>query len=102
MTNAIEACQLQTGQVHLTLMERDAHWLIQILDNGVGIPEEVIPKLGYEGCSFGKDHGTGLGLYDAKRYLESCGGELQIRSRWGEGTQVLLIFPKSSPSRREA
>lgn len=102
INNSTEACQNQSGQVHLTLLERDEHWLIQIMDNGVGIPEEVLPKLGQEGGSFAKVHGTGLGLYDAQKALKDSGGELQIRSRLGEGTQVLLIIPKIKLSIKEA
>jgi signal transduction histidine kinase len=102
VNNSIEALQNQAGLVDLTLMERQEHWLIQVMDNGIGISEEVLPKLGQEGSSFAKEAGIGLGLYDARIALESLGGGLQINSRLGEGTQVLLIMPKFKIDFKEA
>ncbi|WP_374035266.1 sensor histidine kinase [Bdellovibrio bacteriovorus] len=94
LNNALEALPESEASINLTLMERQDHWLLQIMDNGSGIPEDILPKLAQEGVSYGKDNGNGLGLYDAKKTLESVGGDLQIRSRVGVGTQVVLRFPK--------
>jgi len=95
INNALEALPESEASIGLTLMERPQHWLLQIMDNGCGIPEEVLPRLTQEGVSHGKERGHGLGLFDARKTLESIGGELQIRSRVGVGTQVVLLFPKA-------
>ncbi|KYG62819.1 hypothetical protein AZI87_16215 [Bdellovibrio bacteriovorus] len=95
LNNSLEALPAAEAAINLTLLERDEHWLLQIMDNGSGIPEDVLPKLMQEGFTHGKENGHGLGLYDAKKTLESIGGELQLRSRWGVGTQVVLLFPKN-------
>lgn len=94
LNNSLEALPAAEAAINLTLLERDEHWLLQIMDNGSGIPEDVLPKLMQEGFTHGKENGHGLGLYDAKKTLESIGGELQLRSRPGVGTQVVLLFPK--------
>ncbi|WP_374080445.1 sensor histidine kinase [Bdellovibrio bacteriovorus] len=96
INNSLEALPETEASINLTLMERQEHWLLQIMDNGCGIPEEVLPRLTQEGVSHGKEQGHGLGLFDARKTLESIGGELQIRSRVGVGTQVVLLFPKTS------
>lgn len=94
LNNSIEAAPESEGQINLSLLERDDRWLLQIMDNGCGIPEEILPQLMAEGKSYGKENGNGLGLFDARKTLQSIGGDLQIRSRVGVGTQVLLIFPR--------
>lgn len=101
INNSLEALPEREASINLTLMERPEHWLLQIMDNGSGIPEEVLSKLGQEGVSHGKDQGHGLGLFDARKSLESVGGELQIRSRLGIGTQVVLLIPKKHESLAE-
>ncbi|MDG0817793.1 sensor histidine kinase [Bdellovibrio svalbardensis] len=98
LNNAIEASLEKDAQINVSLLDREDCWLLQIMDNGCGIPEEVLPRLMAEGMTFGKDHGHGLGLFDARKTLQSIGGDLQIRSRVAVGTQVLLIFPKAGKS----
>nr|BFD58989.1 hypothetical protein CKG001_10960 [Bdellovibrio sp. CKG001] len=98
LNNSLEALPEKEASINLTLMERQDHWLLQIMDNGCGIPEEILPQLTQEGVSYGKEKGNGLGLYDAKKALQSVGGDLQIRSRVGVGTQVVLSIPKPAHS----
>ncbi|MFM6929079.1 MAG: sensor histidine kinase [Bdellovibrio sp.] len=96
LNNAIEAAPESDATVSISLLEREQNWILQIMDNGCGIPEEVLPELMNEGKSFGKENGNGLGLYDARKTLKAIGGDLQLRSRVGVGTQVILVIPKNS------
>lgn len=96
LNNAIEAAPEADAVIHLTFMERGDQYLLQVMDNGCGISEEVLPRLTEEGFSHGKVNGHGLGLYDAKKTLQATGGDIQIRSRQGMGTQVVLILPKAN------
>ena len=66
---------------------------IQIVDNGIGIPEEVINNIGKKGYSHGKVQGNGIGLYTAIQAIESFGGQLNINSKLGKGTTVILDLP---------
>lgn len=63
---------------------------VAVQDDGPGIPADVLPKLGAKGASFGKEHGTGLGLYHARTSAESWGGRLDIESGPAQGTRVVL------------
>lgn len=94
LNNSVEAAPESEASVSISLLDRDQNWLLQIMDNGCGIPEEILPQLMEEGKSFGKENGNGLGLFDARKALQAVGGDLQLRSRVGVGTQVIMIIPK--------
>jgi two-component system, cell cycle sensor histidine kinase DivJ len=67
-------------------------------DNGVGINEEDLPRVGepyfQARTSYDRRHGgTGLGLSIVKGLVRLHGGEIDIRSRLGEGTRVIVRLP---------
>lgn len=71
---------------------------IDIADTGCGIEEEDLEKVlepfGQVRSATQHTHeGTGLGLTLCRMLMELHGGELQIRSKFGEGTVVSQIFP---------
>jgi CheY-like chemotaxis protein len=65
---------------------------ITITDRGVGIPEDVLPRI-YEPFFTTKDKCSGLGLSVAYSALTSVGGLLDVESRLGKGTQVVIGLP---------
>ena len=68
--------------------------MIKVQDNGKGIPPEILSKLAQRGNTFGKEGGSGLGLYHAKTTVENLGGEFKIESEMNHGTTVTLLLPK--------
>ena len=40
-----------------------------------------------------EEHSSGLGLLPLRRIMEGLGGSIEIRSKVGEGTEVMLTFP---------
>ena len=67
---------------------------LQVSDSGGGIPEEALAQViepYFTTKPLGK--GSGLGLSMAKGFAEQSGGALSIASRFGVGTQVILLFP---------
>jgi signal transduction histidine kinase len=40
-----------------------------------------------------KEEGTGLGLPISRRMVENHGGEIQIQSKKGEGTEIIISLP---------
>ncbi len=66
--------------------------LTRITDTGEGIPEENMDKI-YDPFFTTKKSGTGLGLSICYSIVKSHQGEIEIRSRVGEGTAVLVTFP---------
>ncbi|WP_438444533.1 ATP-binding protein [Gorillibacterium sp. sgz5001074] len=67
--------------------------LIRIRDQGTGIPEEVLSRLG-EPFVTSKDHGTGLGIMISQQILANHRGQMIIRSEWGKGTCVDILLPE--------
>lgn len=92
MKNAIEAMP-DGGNLTIRLMSMEDNFiLIEITDEGAGIPEELIPKLG-EPFFTTKDKGTGLGLMTSSKIVTAHHGRLQIRSSVGKGTAVSIELP---------
>ncbi|HAN77125.1 MAG TPA: histidine kinase, partial [Bacteroidales bacterium] len=68
-------------------------------DNGVGIPEEKIPKLfnveektSTEGTE--KETGSGLGLALCKEFIQKHGGRIWVESQINHGTNIHFTLPK--------
>lgn len=96
LNNSIEAIDVK-GAVRVSCREFQSDVSIVISDNGRGIPEEILKRLGTRGVSSrmnSEDSGNGLGVYHAKTVVESYGGKLTIQSKVGIGTIVTLLLPK--------
>ena len=67
---------------------------IEVADTGVGIPQDVLSRI-FDPFFTTKDpdKGTGLGLSVSKSIIETFGGELLIRSAFGDGTTVTISLP---------
>jgi len=68
------------------------HVLIEIEDNGYGIEEEDIPHL-FNPFFTRKKYGTGLGLTQVKKFIDLHHGNIEILSKKGEGTRVIVTLP---------
>jgi signal transduction histidine kinase len=65
-----------------------------VRDNGNGIPESILKKLGKQEISYGKatstQSGTGIGVYSAAQEIKTWGGTLEIQSTPGQGTVMII------------
>jgi two-component system sporulation sensor kinase A len=66
--------------------------LIRFIDQGIGIPEEQISRLG-EPFHTTKEHGTGLGLMVTNKIIEGHKGSMSIKSKVNQGTTVDIFLP---------
>src|SRR5690606_35620020 len=66
---------------------------VSIIDNGKGIPENIISKVAQENFTFGKENGTGHGLFQVSNLIKKQGGVFKINSTFGVGTKVDISFP---------
>jgi signal transduction histidine kinase len=96
INNAVQAID-DFGTVSIDVESDSKRCTIRIQDDGKGILDEIIPKLGQEGFSYDKEGGSGIGLYSAKRVVENMGGELEIHSQLRRGTNVSIILPRDAP-----
>jgi signal transduction histidine kinase len=97
ITNAVEALNRHDGKIIISVKNYKAKTIVSIRDNGGGIPAAILTQLGKMGVTYGKegtDSGSGLGVYHAKKTIESFGAQFEIQSREGLGTEVIMNFPK--------
>lgn len=90
--NAVESLRESRGRVAVLVETLPEEVKISIVDNGRGIPADILPRLMVKGASFGKEGGSGLGLAHAKSQVEAWGGRIHLESRVGEGTKVSVIL----------
>jgi signal transduction histidine kinase len=97
VNNAVEALKRDDGQIIISVKNFSKKTLVSVRDNGSGIPPHILLKLGQMGVTHGKeatDSGSGLGVYYAKKTIESFGAKFEIISQEGRGTEIRMEFPK--------
>ncbi len=100
LTNSIKYTgENGTIKVYVGFVYNDAY--IKIIDNGIGIPESDLNKIFERFYRVDKARtremgGTGLGLSIAKEILDKNGGTIDIKSKVGEGTEVVIRVPTKS------
>jgi len=85
------------GLISIELFDMDKHLLIEVTDNGIGIPEEELPRVFERFYRVDKSHssntgGTGLGLAIVKHIIEAHNQKINIRSTVGVGTTVAFTL----------
>lgn len=98
LLNALDAVETSTRpDVGVTLSVEGATAVITVRDNGIGIGEEVLPRVADPFFSTKQaGEGLGLGLAICKVILTDFSGTLDIRSTPQVGTQVILSLPIAS------
>lgn len=79
-------------------LDEEGYVALQIIDTGVGIPKNEIPRLGERFYRVDRARsrelgGTGLGLSIVKHLMKAHHGWMEIESSPGRGTTVTLAFP---------
>jgi len=94
--NAIDALgEKGNGKIIIRTYTQQDAVVIQIIDNGQGIPAEQLPKLFTKGYSL-KPKGNGFGLFHAKQHIASWGGSIQLASELQVGTTVTITLATCS------
>jgi PAS domain S-box-containing protein len=98
--NALEALPDPSREVQVSTRydRRRGAIVLQIRDQGRGIPSELLPRITDPFYTSRRlEGGTGLGLSIAERIVKAHDGELSFSSRDGKGTTVRVTLKVSSP-----
>lgn len=87
------------GLIKIEVETDNQNLMFSIIDSGIGIKDENINLLLQPMSSinlaenFCNQGGIGMGLYVARKYIESLGGKLNIESNYGVGTLIEIKIP---------
>ena len=98
LSNALKYSERKPPPI-VKIIFKENNLIITIIDNGIGIPEEDIPKL-FQAFFRAKNsldfEGTGLGLLIVKQFMEMHKGSIEVKSKLNVGTEISLILPGSN------
>jgi signal transduction histidine kinase len=86
------------GRVHVELRQANRSAILEVDDNGVGIPSRDLPRIferfyRVDAARSRETGGTGLGLSIAKHVAEGHGGRIEARSELGRGSTFRVTLP---------
>ena len=87
----------ENGKVKVKLLEKNNYLIMEVEDNGVGIPKEDLPRIFerfYRVDKSRSSKGTGLGLAIVKHIVKLFNGEVDVYSELGEGTKFIVKIRK--------
>jgi signal transduction histidine kinase len=91
---AIESTHREDGQIVIQTQSNGKNVIIEISDNGCGIPPEILPQIFdpfFTTKSVGD--GTGLGLSISHGIVQDHAGRMEVESTPGVGTCFRVILP---------
>lgn len=94
--NAVKYSQGKAQHINITLDVRDKRAILEIEDEGVGIPKEDIRRIfdafytGENGRRFRES--TGVGLFLVKEVIDYLGHQIEVDSTVGKGSTFRIIF----------
>jgi signal transduction histidine kinase len=98
LDNALQYSRDTSPAAQITLHTASAAAILEVVDRGIGIAADELPRLGeafYRPDSARRRNtgGYGLGLYLCRLICAAHGGELRIESEPGQGTRVIVSLP---------
>ncbi|OJW18415.1 HAMP domain-containing sensor histidine kinase [Mucilaginibacter sp. 44-25] len=93
LVNAIEAVKdREEPQIILQAEQQSGKLLLKVVDNGVGMPPELLDKIFIPFFSTRKT-GSGIGLSLCKQIMLLHKGNIQVQSNEGKGSAFIMTFP---------
>ncbi len=100
VTNAAQALDKADRRIVVATRREGADAVaIEVMDNGKGIPADVLPRI-FDPFFTTKDvgKGTGLGLSIAYKIIAEHGGRIDVKSQPGKGTMFTVVLPLHPPA----
>jgi signal transduction histidine kinase len=95
LSNALDACEPQRGLIRVVghYDGENKQSIIEVIDNGVGVPSSMMKHMFELFHSTKGNRGTGLGLAVAKKIVDEHEGSITVKSTPGEGTVFTIRLP---------
>jgi signal transduction histidine kinase len=92
--NSVEAVGAATRlKIQMNIVKIDQAVHIECIDNGPGIPIDMLPDRLFEPFATGKQKGSGIGLWQVKQLIGSLGGKIQAQNVEGRGARFVIRLP---------
>jgi light-regulated signal transduction histidine kinase (bacteriophytochrome) len=94
--NAIKFHGDEPPRVHVTVARTAAEWLVSVEDNGIGIPQEDMPRLFAmfeRGSAPAHVNGSGIGLAVSRSIVERYGGRIWATRNGSRGSTFFFTVP---------
>jgi len=94
--DALEDAGIEEPQVRVSMGENLAGtevW-VRVADNGLGMAENVRDQI-FDPFFTSREDGTGLGLALCRKIVDNHGGSIEVETASGEGSEFVIVFPKS-------
>ena len=92
-------CSKEEHWIKISALNTPTSVELMVEDNGIGIEEQYFKKIFdmfFKASNLST--GSGLGLYITREMVEKLGGEISVRSKFGEGTCFTVCIPKNTAS----
>ena len=83
---------VEDGVLTISCEITSTHLELHFQDNGPGVPENQLSSI-FNPFFTTKADGTGLGLANARKFIQEMGGELTVESSPGSGALFILSIP---------
>jgi signal transduction histidine kinase len=95
LSNALDACEPQHGLIRVVgqMDHENKQYIFEVIDNGVGVPTNMMKHMFELFHSTKGNRGTGLGLAVAKKIVDEHEGSITVKSTPGEGTVFTVRLP---------
>lgn len=98
IANAIKFRSVKSPLIKISTYYEKDYCVLTVQDNGKGIPKEGLTKI-FD--MYGRLHqdieGSGIGLYLAKKIVNSAEGSITVESEPGKGTKFIIHLSKQTP-----
>ena len=94
LLNALEAGGPGT-RVQIGVVDGSSRFVdLEIVDNGPGIPSDLLPDSLFQLFKTGKQNGSGIGLWQVKQFVESLGGKIAAENVAVGGAKFVVRLPR--------
>jgi len=80
-------------EVRFRIRKKKNRCELEVIDDGEGVPDSIRDLLFEESFSWGPNKGTGLGLFIAKKVIESYGGSIRVGESKTGGARFIVVLP---------